>query len=96
MTVLQRVAEIDLVGTTLLLCGITAFLLGIQWGGSRYAWSSARVWGSLLASGVCLAAFGFVEWKLGDRANIQARVFFQRTIISSSLFSCFLSMAFYM
>lgn len=95
-TIRERLVGIDPVGSLLLLLGITTFLIGIQWGGTKYAWSNPKVWGSLVASGLCITVFGAIEWKLGDKANIPARIFYQRTIISSSLFSCFLSMAFYM
>lgn len=96
MSLKERLAALDPLGGILLLAGITTFLLGIEWGGTTYAWSDARVWGCILASGLITILFCVSQWKRGDRATIPSKLFFkQRTILGSSLFSCFLSMGFY-
>src|SRR5438046_2348368 len=53
--------SIDWSGAALLALATTALLLGLVWGGRQYAWSSAHVVGSLLASVVLFAGFGVVE-----------------------------------
>ncbi|KAL1970967.1 hypothetical protein VTN77DRAFT_2801 [Rasamsonia byssochlamydoides] len=92
----ERLAALDPLGGILLLAGITTFLLGIAWGGTMYAWSDAKVWGCILASGLIMTMFCVTQWKRGDRATIPSRLLLkQRTMLGSSLFSCFLSMGFY-
>ena len=95
-TLRQYIVDMDPLGSIFLVSGITTFLLGIQWGVTESSWRNGKVWGSLLVAGVSIILFSFIQWKLADRASIPPRIFYQqRTIFSLSLFSCFLSMAFY-
>jgi EmrB/QacA subfamily drug resistance transporter len=54
-------ARIDYLGAALLTVGITAIVLVTTWGGTEYAWSSARIM-ELTAIGVA-ALVGFVFWQ---------------------------------
>ncbi|MFS4096872.1 MDR family MFS transporter [Streptomyces sp. AF1A] len=54
-------ARIDFLGVTLLTVGITAIVLVTTWGGSEYAWTSARI-DELIGIGV-VALVGFVWWQ---------------------------------
>ncbi|MFD4791434.1 MDR family MFS transporter [Streptomyces sp. NPDC058459] len=54
-------AGIDYLGVTLLTVGITAIVLVTTWGGTEYAWTSARIM-ELTALGV-VALVGFVYWQ---------------------------------
>ncbi|CAL2074083.1 MULTISPECIES: MDR family MFS transporter [Streptomyces] len=54
-------AGIDYLGVALLTIGITSIVLVTTWGGSEYAWSSARIM-ELIAIGV-VALAGFVFWQ---------------------------------
>ncbi|MFE4754949.1 MDR family MFS transporter [Streptomyces mirabilis] len=53
--------RIDYAGVVLLTVGITSIVLVTTWGGTQYAWSSARITG-LIAVGVA-ALVGFVFWQ---------------------------------
>ncbi|MGW8066781.1 MDR family MFS transporter [Streptomyces ziwulingensis] len=54
-------ARIDYLGAVLLTVGITAVVLVTTWGGTEYAWSSARI---MELSGIGVAALvGFVFWQ---------------------------------
>lgn len=57
MCLKERLAALDPLGSILLLFGITAFLLGIEWGVTTYAWSDPKVWGCILASGLLTILF---------------------------------------
>ncbi|KAK5037083.1 hypothetical protein LTR13_004888 [Exophiala sideris] len=48
--------EFDFVGAFGLLSGVTLLLIGLNWGGSLYAWSDAHVVGTMVAGGVILLA----------------------------------------
>jgi MFS family permease len=54
-------ARIDYLGAVLLTVGITAIVLVTTWGGTEYAWSSARIM-ELIGIGVA-ALVGFVFWQ---------------------------------
>ncbi|MEU8654770.1 MDR family MFS transporter [Streptomyces sp. NPDC048737] len=54
-------ARIDYLGAGLLIVGITAIVLVTTWGGTEYAWSSARIM-ELIGIGVA-ALVGFVFWQ---------------------------------
>jgi EmrB/QacA subfamily drug resistance transporter len=54
-------ARIDYLGATLLTVGITATVLVTTWGGTEYAWTSARIM-ELIGIGV-VSLIGFVFWQ---------------------------------
>ena len=95
MSIKARIKEIDLVGATLLICAIVSLLLALQWGGQTYAWGNSKVWGTLLGFGLIISVFiGCQIWQK-ERATIPLRVFKQRTVLVSCVFSALLSMALY-
>jgi MFS family permease len=91
----ERLKEIDVVGALFLICAVVSLLLALQWGGFTYAWGDSRVWGTLLAFGLLIAVFIGLQVYQKDRATIPFRVFRQRTIWVSCVFSALLSMALY-
>lgn len=91
----QRIKQVDLVGATFLISGIVCLLLALQWGGMTYPWKNSKVWGNLLGFGLLIAVFIAIQFRQKDRATIPIRVFKQRTVLVSCLFSTFLSMALY-
>ncbi|KAF2204866.1 MFS general substrate transporter [Delitschia confertaspora ATCC 74209] len=91
----QRLKEVDLIGAVFLICGIVCLLLALQWGGQTYPWGNSKIWGNLLGFGLIIAVFIGIQIYQKDRATIPVRVFTQRTVLVSCLFSAFLSMALY-
>ncbi|KAF1364938.1 MFS transporter [Lizonia empirigonia] len=90
-----RLANIDMAGAVFLICAIVSLLLALQWGGFTYAWSDSKVWGTLLGFGLLILVFVAIQFYQKDRATIPLRVFKQRTIWVSCVFSALLSMALY-
>ncbi|CAG8949328.1 hypothetical protein HYFRA_00004954 [Hymenoscyphus fraxineus] len=95
LSIKEKVLEIDLLGAFFLICAIICLLLALQWGGSTYPWKDSKVWGCLLGFGLIISLFIGQQFRRGDRATIPPRIFKQRTVLFSSLFSCFLSMGLY-
>jgi hypothetical protein len=60
-SVLQYVKHFDYVGTTLYTGGLLVFMMGLNWGGSVYAWSSAYVIVTIVAGLAALGAFVVYE-----------------------------------
>ncbi|RFU35989.1 hypothetical protein B7463_g365, partial [Scytalidium lignicola] len=91
----QKILNIDLVGALFLICAIVCLLLALQWGGSTYPWRDSKVWGCLLGFGLIIICFIVQQFRRGDRGTIPPRIFSQRTVMSSCLYTCFLSMGLY-
>jgi MFS family permease len=58
---LEKLREVDWVGTVLFIASLTGFLIPLTWGGVMYAWSSWRTLVPLIVSGAGLVAFVFYE-----------------------------------
>jgi hypothetical protein len=95
LPVRERLKKIDIVGAVFLICAIVCLLLCLQWGGFSYAWSNSKVWGTLLGFGLLISVFIGIQLRQEDRATIPVRVFTQRTVLVSCLYSTLLSMALY-
>jgi EmrB/QacA subfamily drug resistance transporter len=57
---------IDWLGAAVLAAGTASLLLGLVWGGTSYAWTSAHVVFALALAGVLLVAFGLVERRAAE------------------------------
>ncbi|TKA62162.1 hypothetical protein B0A49_10343, partial [Cryomyces minteri] len=57
----EILAQIDYVGGLLSIAGMLLFMMGMQWGGYQYPWSSAHVLAPLILGVVLLVAFGVWE-----------------------------------
>ncbi|OTA98605.1 hypothetical protein M426DRAFT_17239 [Hypoxylon sp. CI-4A] len=71
----NKLEGLDLVGFVLFAGSITMLLLGLQWGGITYAWSSSTIIGLFVGSGVVLALF--IPWQLyrKEQALVPPRLF---------------------
>lgn len=78
----QKLSQMDFLGITALLPGVVCLLLALQWGGSKYAWGSARIIVLLVLAGVLLVAFVLVQIFRPDTATIPPRIFTQRSIMA--------------
>jgi hypothetical protein len=95
MSVKDRIKEIDLLGALFLICSIVCLLLALQWGGTTYPWHNSKIWGCLLGFGLLIIIFIGLQVHRGDRATLPPKILGQRTILASSLFTSFFSMALY-
>lgn len=95
LPVRERLAHIDMAGAVFLICAIVSLLLALQWGGFTYTWGNSKVWGTLLSFGLLITVFIAIQFYQKDRATIPPRVFKQRTIWVSCVFSALLSMGLY-
>ncbi|CAL5874497.1 uncharacterized protein PFLUO_LOCUS8793 [Penicillium psychrofluorescens] len=91
----ETIAIFDPVGTILFLPCIVCLLLALQWGGTAYPWSDARVIALFVVFGVLLIAFIAVQFWVGDNATIPLRIAKQRSIASGSLFAVCIGASFF-
>jgi hypothetical protein len=92
-TVKEQILRLDPLGTFFLLPCVVSLLLALQWGGSTYPWSDARIIALFVLFGVLLVCFIVVEIKLPKTATLPPRVVANRSIIFGAMFTFFLSAA---
>ncbi len=95
LTTKQKFREIDLLGALFLITGIVCLLLALQWGGTTYPWNDSMIIGLFIGFGLLIAIFIVIQYRLGDKATLPPRILKQRTVWTTSLFNCLLSMALY-
>ena len=92
---MEKLAQMDLVGSLSVLAAAIAFVLAMHWVGVSKAWSSPPVVGSLVAFGTLLAFFVLNEWRMGDRATIQSHLLKKTTFVANLVFIFFLAGLFF-
>ena len=80
---IKKILELDLIGNVILLIGSVMFFLALQYSSQHYSWSSPRVIGLLVSSGITLIIFIIWQKYRGDRALIPSRIINQRTVAAS-------------
>ncbi|KAL7938470.1 MFS general substrate transporter [Trichoderma chlorosporum] len=95
MTVMQRILEIDILGTAIFIPAIVCLILALQWGGSQYAWNNSKIIGLFVGFGLMIAIFiGIQIWK-GDKGTLPPRMFKNRNVLPAMLFSLFFGAGFF-
>jgi hypothetical protein len=85
-TVAQQLLNLDPLGTLVFLPTITSLILGLQWGGTEYAWSSWRIILLMVAFSVGIMIFAVIQYVKGENATVPYRILFQRSIASGFWF----------
>lgn len=91
----EKIARIDFLGTTILICACIAILLAVQWGGNTYAWDSAIIISLFVVGAVLVGALVIVELYYAKEPVIPGYLYSQRTPLSIFVASCFFGMAFF-
>lgn len=87
--ILAGLKAIDWIGVITITGGTVMFLLGLEYGGVQYAWSSATVLCLLIFGLVTIALFFLNEWKLAKYPMMPLRLFSRRSNLAS-LAVCFI------
>jgi MFS family permease len=86
LTLKERVAQLDIIGTSIFIPCMVCLLLALQWGGSTYAWNSGRIIALLVLFGVLLIVFAGVQiWK--KNGTLPPRIIKQRSIAAGVLYT---------
>jgi len=94
-TIMEQIAQFDLLGTICFLPGVITLLLALQWGGSTYPWHNGRVIALFIISGLLLISFVVIQiWKQ-EQATVPPRVFKNRNVWGSAWFGGCLGAAFF-
>ena len=70
-------------GNLIIVAGTTLSMIGLTWGGVRYAWDEAHVLGTLIPGFTLIAIFFAYEWKVPKEASIPWQVVNNRTTVSA-------------
>ncbi|THC89804.1 hypothetical protein EYZ11_010743 [Aspergillus tanneri] len=79
----QKLSQLDIPGTIVLVPGVICLLLALQWGGQTYAWSSARIIALLTLMAVLLVAFITIQIFLPKTATIPPSILKYRSVAAS-------------
>jgi hypothetical protein len=82
---MERAVDMDLKGFTIFAGFSIMIVLVLQWGGSKYAWSSPTIIGLFVGSGCALILFIVQEYHIGDRAMFPWSVVKQTVVWSSGI-----------
>ncbi|KAF2475927.1 MFS general substrate transporter [Lindgomyces ingoldianus] len=91
----QKIKQLDLAGTILIVASICSLLLAMQWGGQTLPWRSPEVIGLFVGSGLMFVLFLLVQWRMGDDATLPFSILRQRSIVSGAFYLLFFSMPTY-
>ncbi|KAH6648973.1 MFS multidrug transporter [Truncatella angustata] len=80
----EKLAQLDAVGTILLIPGVVCLLLALQWGGLNYAWSNGRIIALLTLGIALLIGFCIVQVYMPKTATLPPRIFKQRSILAGA------------
>ncbi|KAJ2677147.1 hypothetical protein GGI25_003242 [Coemansia spiralis] len=99
-SVVEKLKQIDFIGTFTVVSGVILIQLALIWSGQEYPWKSAAVIISLVLGVILLFAFAVVEWKLAVEPIMPMRLFKSlnaRLVVNSqiSFGMCFFLVLFY-
>lgn len=68
----ERLKSTDPLSVLLIILSLAALFFALQWGGTKYPWSSPWVWGCLIGFAVTGGLFMFIQVKEKDRYVVTA------------------------
>jgi len=87
--------QFDVFGTLLFVPSIVCLLLALQFGGSKYHWTNARVVVLFVLFGVLFVGFILVQFWKGEDATVPPRIFKIRNVWGSVVFNITLGASFF-
>jgi MFS family permease len=92
----EKILQMDLPGTFVIMGCCLCFLLALQWGGITKPWNDAKVIGTLVGFVALLVIFALVEWYSNERALLQRRLLKKPVIIINNAYVIFIGGAFFL
>ncbi|KAH6605661.1 mfs toxin efflux pump [Trichoderma cornu-damae] len=95
MTIVERILQIDILGTAIFIPAIVSLLLALQWGGTEYAWNDSKIIGLFVGFGLIIAVFVGIQFWKGDKGTLPPRMFKNRNVLLAMLFSLLFGAGFF-
>lgn len=92
----ERIRRFDPLGTLIFIPAVVSLLLALQWGGTTYAWSNARIIGLFVVFGVLIVVFLGIQIWQQENATVPPRIFRNRTVMAGSFFAFAIGSAFFL
>lgn len=86
------VHALDLSGSVIMMASVCCLFIAMQYGGQRLPWSSPTIISLFTISGALMAAFLYVERRMGMNAAVPFAVLKQRSIASGAVYLFLFSM----
>jgi len=81
----SKIGQFDVPGAIFLVASITSLFLGLQWGGTKFSWSSSQVIGLLVGFALLLGVFAGIQVYEGENATIPPRIMLKRVVYGGSI-----------
>ncbi|ORX81490.1 MFS general substrate transporter [Anaeromyces robustus] len=94
-SLMKKIKKIDILGTIFLVLTTIPTLLALNWGGSKYNWSSKTIILLFVGSSIGLIIYLFVEWKIAPSPLTPFEIFKIRNVALSCLISFTLGVNFF-
>ena len=85
----ENLKKLDPIGTAVFLPAIVCLLLALQWGGTTYKWSDARIIVLLILSIILFAIFIYLQHLFQERATVPPRILKYRAVTAGVSYSFF-------
>jgi MFS family permease len=95
-TLKEKIIQMDLTGTALVMGAIISFILAMEKGGQTEAWDSSVVIGLIVGSVLMTIAFIALELYLGDTGMVPPRLIKQRSVWVGAWFQFFFGGAYFL
>jgi MFS family permease len=92
---LAQIDQMDPFGTVAFMVSVICLLLALQWGGSKYEWSSGNIIALLVVFGVLAIVFVGIQWWKQEKATVPPRIFKNQNVWGGALFAACLGGAFF-
>lgn len=83
----EKLKQMDLLGTFAIMAAVTCLLLALQWGGVTKGWKSADVIGTLVGFVLIMLAFVGIEYFQGSRALLVPHILRKRVVYMGCIVS---------
>ena len=84
----EKLKRLDPVGTVLVLPCIVCLMIGLLWGGTRFAWNDWRIVLLFVLFAVLSVGFGYVQYRQQDKAILPPRIVKNRTVLACAVYAC--------
>ena len=91
----EKLLQMDLPGTFVIMAAVVCYLLAVQWGGTTKSWNDSQVIGLLVGFGLLIIVFILIEYFSGERALLVGRLFKRRNNLVAMIFIFFFAGSFF-